>query len=162
MNDDNIIFTPDLTSEDIEKAFDDEKWLENVTEAALFGATNCYQKGKDSYAIMNDIIVYNVSRKMCELFIKNGKALPEVVTWKKSLSALDAYESFESIIAKLAIEKKVGIFKDTTVKIKIENELIVHELHDWCERMENEYPFVIYYEDLENGIYEIHISAESV
>lgn len=161
MRDDNIYFTPDLTSEDIEKEFDDEKWLENVTEAALFGATNCYQKGKDSYAIMNDIIVYNVSRKMCELFIKNGKALPELITWKKSLSALDAYESFESIMAKLSIEKKVGIFKPTIVKIKIENKLIQNELTDWCERMEEEYPLKICYEALEDNIYKFLIEEEN-
>ena len=157
MNDDNIIFTPDLIPEDIEKAFDDEKWLENVTEAALFGATSCYQKGKDSYAIMNDIIVYNVSRKMCELFVKKGKAIPKLVVWKESLSALDAYESFESIIAKFSIEKKLGIFKSTTVDIKIENKLIQHELKDWCERMEDEYPLIVYYEEQGNDIYRVSI-----
>ena len=54
MNDDNIYFTPDLTAEEIEEAFEDETWIENVTEAALFGATNCFQKGKDNYEIMHD------------------------------------------------------------------------------------------------------------
>ena len=158
--DDNIYFTPDLTPEDIEKAFDDETWLENVTEAALFGATNCYQKGKDSYAIMNDIIVYNVSRRMCELFVKKGKALPELIVWKKSLSVLDAYESLESVMAKLAIEKKLGIFKPTTIKIQIDNELIAHELQDWCARLEEEYPMIILPDLLEGNIYKISILAD--
>ena len=160
MNDDNIYFTPDLTAEEIEEAFEDETWIENVTEAALFGATSCFQKGKDNYEIMHDIIVYNVSRRMCELFIKKGKPIPELITWKNSLSILDAYESFESIIAKLSIEKKVGVFKPTVVKIQIENNAITHELTDWCNRMEEEYPLCILPEKLNGNIYKFSIYAD--
>ncbi len=155
MNDDNIYFTPDLTSEEIEEAFEDEAWIENVTEAALFGATGCFQKGKDNYEIMHDIIVYNVSRRMCELFIKKGKPIPKLIQWKTSLSVLDAYQSFESIAAKFAIEKKMNVFKKTDVNIQINNQLIQNELQDWCERLKDEYPLDIYYKKIKNNTYKI-------
>ncbi len=155
MDDNNIYFTPDLTSEEIEEAFEDEAWIENVTEAALFGATSCFQKGKDNYEIMHDIIVYNVSRRMCELFIKNGKPIPKLIQWETSLSVLDAYQSFESIAAKFAIEKKMEIFKKTDVNIQIDNQLIQNELQDWCERLKNEYPLDIHYEKIKGNVYKI-------
>ena len=134
-------FIPNITNEELTSALSDPEWEDSVAEAALFAATHCISTHRDPDTILSQVINYNVTKKVQELYLTKAKPLPTSIVWDISINSTQAYELLEYIVLQFCLCKNNTTNKTPAHKItlQIDNELIEIRLKNWCLQLEELY-----------------------
>lgn len=141
-NKDLDLFMIDISEEDIAEAFSDEQWEEDVANAAFLGAVYLAGKtNKNPENLINDIVTYNINKRLRKLFVSKSKPLPKKITWTRFTSIMDAFYLLENYIAQVVILKEAELF-DKPIKLELEindNIELQDKISQWCEKFQKKY-----------------------
>lgn len=134
MNNDLEKFLINISEEDINKAFNDEEWENNVANAAFYGAVCLTSSKQSSEEIISEIINYNVLKKLRDLFIAKSNPLPEKYHWDNKIDVKTAFAILENYVAQVSLLNEAErLDKKITLKIITSNKDINKKLKEWCE-----------------------------
>ena len=134
MNNDLEKFLINISEEDINKTFNDEEWENNVANAAFYGAVCLTSSKKSSEEIINEIINYNVLKKLRDLFIAKSNPLPKKYCWDNEINIETAFAILENYVAQVSLLNEAErLDKTITLKIITSNKNINKKLKEWCE-----------------------------
>ena len=133
-------FIPVITQEDVEKALTDPIWENRVAEASLLAVTHCSSNPAQSDYILGEVINYNVTKRVRELYLEKSNPLPTEIVWDTTTDNTKAYELFEYIILQYCMTKEfLKKTKPHTMSLYIDNELIEVRLKAWGEQLQTLY-----------------------
>lgn len=133
------LFEIDITEEDIIAAFDDEQWEENVAEAAFLGAVyTANQLNVDPKQLINEIINYNINKKIKEIFLQKTKPLPKKITFENNIDLAEAFCIFENFISYALLLKDLDKLTDP-LKLQIVTDKWQQKVCNWCNKFQEKY-----------------------
>jgi len=144
-NKDLDLFMVDISEEEIAEAFSDEQWEEDVANAAFLGAVYLSAKtNKNPENLINEIVTYNINKRLRKLFVAKSKPLPKKLTWTKFTTVVDAFYLLENYVAQVIILKEAELF-DKPIKLELEikdNVELQDKISGWCEKFQTKYPAI--------------------
>ena len=151
-------FKIDISEEEIAEALSDEEWEAAIADAAFVGAiylSKITNRAPDT--IINEIVTYNVNKKLRQLFIEKSKPLPKSFVWDEYTTLPNAFYLLENFIAQVTMIKEAEWFnKPIKLQITINNNI---ELQDkitiWCKRFEKKYTLIKMSVKNKNNLYTI-------
>jgi hypothetical protein len=133
-------FIPNITPDEVEKVLTDPDWEDKVAEASLLAVTHCSNNPKESDAILAQVISYNVTKKIRELYLEKANPLPKEIIWDNKIDNVQAYELLEYIVLQFCLMREIlKENKPHTMSLYIDNELIEIRLKNWCIQLEELY-----------------------
>lgn len=133
-------FIPNITPEEVERVLTDPAWEDKVSEASLFAVTHCSHDPKESDNILMQVINYNVTKRIRELYLEKANPLPKEILWDNTMDNTKAYELLEYIILQYCITREFEKdLKPHSISLFIDNELIEIRLKSWCLQLEELY-----------------------
>ena len=136
-------FVPAITAEEVEKVLTDPDWEDKVAEASLLAVTYCSHSSNESERILTEVINYNVTKKIRELYLERANPLPKEICWNSRMSNTKAYELLEYIVLQYCLTRDMTKkIKSHTMSLFIDNELIEIRLRNWCLQLEELYTAV--------------------
>lgn len=133
-------FIPNITIEEIEKVLTDPEWEDKVAEASLLAVTHCSNSPKESDNILMEVINYNVTKKIRELYLEKANPLPKEIIWDTKMDNTKAYELLEYIVLQFCLMREIlKEDKPHTISLYVDNELIEVRLKNWCIQLEELY-----------------------
>lgn len=133
-------FVPAITPEDVEKVLTDPDWEDKVAEASLLAVTHCSHNPAESDFILKEVINYNVTKRIRELYLEKANPLPKEIEWNNEMDNTKAYELLEYIILQYCMAKEIlKEDKPHQISLFVDNELIEVRLKNWCIQLEELY-----------------------
>lgn len=133
-------FIPSITPEDVEKVLTDPDWEDRVAEASLLAVTHCSHNLTESDFILKEVINYNVTKRIRELYLERANPLPKEIKWDNTIDNTKAYELLEYIILQYCMAKEIlKENKPHTLTLFVDNELIEVRLNNWCLQLKDLY-----------------------
>ena len=133
-------FIQSITPEDVEKVLTDPDWEDRVAEASLLAVTHCSHNPTESDFILKEVINYNVTKRIRELYLERANPLPKEIKWDNTMDNTKAYELLEYIILQYCMTKEIlKEDKPHTLTLFVDNELIEVRLNNWCLQLEELY-----------------------
>lgn len=136
------LFKVDISEEEIAEAFSDEQWENDIADAAFIGAVYLSKvTNRNPEAIINEIVTYNINKRLRKLFVSKSKPLPKKLTWTQFTTISEAFYILENFIAQVTILKEAEQFvKPIKLELVIENNKELQDkLPKWCERFQTKY-----------------------
>lgn len=130
-----------LSDEDIDKAFLDPKWLNQVVDAATLAVEKTIDLGYDPKDIYDKVIDYNLIRKMRQLVLNTTSPIPKEIDWH-GLTVNEAYLELEELIIQANLEKR-DINKNLNYKINVitgKSGILKQSFPTWCATLQIRYP----------------------
>lgn len=122
-----------ITEEDVNNKFTD-KWEENVADAAFIAALYSSNLNKSPEEIIREVVNYNVTKNLRELFVSKSKPLPKNITWKKGYSVTNANYLFENYMSQIFLFKETDNLKEkVTLNLTIEDDRLQNAFSVWLE-----------------------------
>jgi len=136
-------FALNITDADIEKAFNDQDWLNSVASATLLGvayATENTTLNKTPEDILHEIINYNIIKRLQSVFLSKAQPLPKLIEWDNTTTSSFAYDSLENILIQALLLKEANKFEDKIAfTISIKNDVIKKSILNWLEEFRKTY-----------------------
>lgn len=133
-------FVPTITPEDVEKVLTDPDWEDKVAEASLLAVTHCSHNPTESDFILKEVINYNVTKRIRELYLEKANPLPKEIEWNNEMDNTKAYELLEYVILQYCMAKEIlKEDKPHQISLFVDNELIEVRLKNWCIQLEELY-----------------------
>ena len=133
-------FVPAITPEDVEKVLTDPDWEDKVAEASLLAVTHCSHNPTESDFILKEVINYNVTKRIRELYLERANPLPKEIEWDNEMDNTKAYELLEYVILQYCMAKEIlKEDKPHRISLFVDNELIEVRLKNWCIQLEELY-----------------------
>lgn len=133
-------FVPAITPEDVEKVLTDPDWEDKVAEASLLAVTHCSHNLTESDFILKEVINYNVTKRIRELYLERANPLPKEIEWNNEMDNTKAYELLEYVILQYCMAKEIlKENKPHQISLFVDNELIEVRLKNWCIQLEELY-----------------------
>lgn len=130
-----------LSDEDIDKAFLDPKWLNQVADAATFAVEKTIDLGYNPKDIYDKVIDYNLVRKMRQLVLSTAMPIPKKLDWH-GITVNEAYLELEELIIQANLEK-LDTNKKLNYKINVitgKSGILKQNFPTWCTTLQIRYP----------------------
>lgn len=133
-------FSVMISEDEIIDALDDEKWENDVVNAAFYGALYFGKKeNTNPDEIINKIIIYNTLKKIRELFISKSKPLPKKFILD-NMSLNDAFFLLENHVMQVVILNEAEkLDKQITLDLVINDESIKNSVIKWYSDFQDRY-----------------------
>jgi len=135
------VFDVVFTEQEVEDLLSNEKWQDDVAEAAFIGALYSNRIDKSPESTIEEIVRYNVVNKMREFFLSKSKPLPKSVSWKTGYSITKAFSFIENYVCRVLMMKEANqLKKPITIAINLRDKDLVDQIKYWCNDFTKIYP----------------------